>query len=139
VHSNLGVGVAAELLAGGLELTAQRGVVLDDAVVDDGDLAVGIAVRMGIAVGGPAVGGPAGVTETGLTGQDVGIRALEDLTEVGQAARLAVHAHPAAAVQQRDAGRVIAAIFHPVQCIDHDAAGRTLPYVADDSAHEDPG
>ena len=53
VDCHLGVGVAGELDAGVLELLAQRRVVLDDAVVDDGDLARGVAMRMGIAVGRP--------------------------------------------------------------------------------------
>ena len=39
VDGDLGVGVAGELDAGGLQLGAQRGEVLDDPVVDDGDLA----------------------------------------------------------------------------------------------------
>ena len=65
VDGDLGVGVAGELDAGGLEFGAQLGVVLDDPVVDDRDLARGVAVRVGVAVGRPAVGGPAGVAEAG--------------------------------------------------------------------------
>ena len=69
VHGDLGVGVAGELDAGGLQLGAQRGEVLDDPVVDDGDLARGVAVRVGVAVGRPAVGGPPGVAHAGGAGQ----------------------------------------------------------------------
>ena len=65
VDGDLGVGVAGELDAGGLEFSAQLGVVLDDPVVDDRDFARGVAVRVGVAVGRPAVGGPAGVPEAG--------------------------------------------------------------------------
>ena len=65
VHRDLGVGVAGELHAGRLQLAAQHSEVLDDAVVDDGDLAGGVAVRVRVAVGGPAVGGPAGVAQAG--------------------------------------------------------------------------
>ena len=61
VHGDLGVGVAGELDARRLQLGAQRREVLDDAVVDHGDLARCVAVRVGVAVGRPAVGGPAGV------------------------------------------------------------------------------
>ena len=45
------------------ELPLEGGVVLDDAVVDDGDLAVAADVRMGIAVVGRAVRGPARVAD----------------------------------------------------------------------------
>ena len=69
VHGDLGVGVAGELDAGGLQLVAQGGEVLDDAVVDDGDLAGGVAVRVRVAVGGTAVGRPAGVPQAGGAGQ----------------------------------------------------------------------
>ena len=37
--------------------------VLDDAVVDDGDVARGVGVGVGVAVGGLAVGGPARVAD----------------------------------------------------------------------------
>ena len=46
-------------------LRAQVGGVVDDAVVDDGDLALGVQVRVGVHVGGGAVGGPAGVGDAG--------------------------------------------------------------------------
>ena len=69
VHRDLGVGVAGEFHALGLQLVAQARVVLDDAVVDDGDLAGGVAVRVRVAVGGAAVGGPAGVAQAGGAGQ----------------------------------------------------------------------
>jgi hypothetical protein len=60
VGGALGVGVAGELDAGRLELAAQAGEILDDAVVDDGDPAVGGEVRVGVAVGRAAVRGPPG-------------------------------------------------------------------------------
>ena len=37
--------------------------VVDDAVVDDGDLVLGVEVRVRVQVGGGAVGGPAGVRD----------------------------------------------------------------------------
>ena len=60
---HLGVGVAGELHAGVLEFAAQGGEVLDDPVVHHGELAGGVAVRVRVAVGGPAVGGPSGVAQ----------------------------------------------------------------------------
>ena len=51
------------------------------------------------------------------------------------AGRPAADGQPAVAVEQRDARGVVSAVLHPAQRIDHDVAGRTLPDVADDSAH----
>ena len=53
-------------MAAALELVAQGGEVLDDAVVHDGDRAGAVGVRVGVAVGRRAVGGPAGVADPGV-------------------------------------------------------------------------
>ena len=63
VREHFGVGVRAEPHAGGLELVLERGEVLDDAVVDEGDVVGRVRVRVRVAVGGAAVGGPAGVAD----------------------------------------------------------------------------
>ena len=60
---DFGVGVAVEDDALGLQLPLEGGVVLDDAVMDDGDGAVAAEVRMGVAVVGRAVRGPARVAD----------------------------------------------------------------------------
>ena len=52
MDGHLGIGVAGELDPGGFQLAAQRRVVLDDAVMDDGDLSGGVAVRVRVAIGG---------------------------------------------------------------------------------------
>src|SRR5262249_40625595 len=82
---DLGVGVGAEGDALGLELALQGGVVLDDAVVDNGDQAVAFAggVRVGVGVGGGAVGGPAGVRDADRAG---GGRVAQVLGQLGDAA-----------------------------------------------------
>ena len=123
MDGDLGVGVAGELDAGGLEFGAQRGEVLDDAVVDDRDLARGVAVRVRVAVGGPAVGGPAGVTDAGAAGERVGVGFVECGLEIGQATGPAPDRQAARAVEQRDAGRVVSAVLHSAQRVDDDAAG----------------
>ncbi len=73
VNSDLGVGVAGELHTGGFQLGAQHGEVLDDPVVDDGDPSGGVAVRVGVAIGGSAVGGPTGVAQAGAAGKAGGV------------------------------------------------------------------
>ena len=135
VHGDLGVGVAGELDAGRLQLLAQHGVVLDDPVVDDRDLARGVAVRVGIAVGRPAVGGPAGVAEAGAARQARGVGFVERRFQVGQPAGAAPDGQAAVAVEQCDPRGVISAVFHPAQRVDDDAAGIPRADVADDSTH----
>ena len=69
VREHLGVGVGDQLDAGGGEPGAERGGVVDDAVVHDGDRARGVDVRVGVGVVGRAVGGPAGVPDADLAGE----------------------------------------------------------------------
>jgi hypothetical protein len=63
VREHFGVGLAAEDVAFAEQLRAQRRVVLDDAVVDDGDPAAAVHVRVRVGVGGAAVGRPARVPD----------------------------------------------------------------------------
>ena len=63
VGQHLGVGVADEVVASVREQFTKRFVVLDDAVVDDGDLSVSSEVRVGIHVVGGAVRGPSRVSD----------------------------------------------------------------------------
>lgn len=65
VDDDLGVGLRDEDHAVGLELGAQLGAVVDDAVVDDGDLVLRVQVRVGVEVARGAVRGPAGVGDAG--------------------------------------------------------------------------
>ena len=135
VHGDLGVGVAGEFHAGGFQLAAQRGEVLDDAVVDDRDLDGGVAMRVRVAVGGPAVGGPAGMAQPGVPAQRYRVGGVQRGFQVGQPPGAAAHRQSAAAVDQGDTGGVVAPVLHSAQCIDHHIAGGTVPDVADDSAH----
>ena len=63
VRDDFGVGFGDELVALVLELVLQLEVVLDDAVVDDDDLAGAVAVRVRVFFGRPAVRGPARVAD----------------------------------------------------------------------------
>ena len=135
VHGDLGVGVAGESHAGGFQFVAQRRVVLDDPVVDDRDLAGGIAVRVCVAVRGPAVGSPAGVAHPGVPAQRYRVGGVQRGFQVGQPPGTAAHRQTAATVDQGDTGGVVAAVLHSAQCIDHHIAGGTVPDVTDDSTH----
>ena len=78
---------------------AEGGVVLDDAVVDQGELAGLVQVRMGIGVAGQAVRGPAGVADAQGAGDGF---CLERLRQAGDAAHAFAHLERAA-VQRADA------------------------------------
>ncbi len=113
VHGDLGVGVAGELHAVGLQLTAQPGEVLDDAVVHDRDLARGVAMRVGVAVGRPAVGGPTGMAQAGTAGEAGRVGGLQRRLQVGQPPGAPSHRQSATAIDQGHTGGVIAAVLHP--------------------------
>ena len=132
VHDRLGVGVALEHVALGAELRLQLAEVLDDAVVDDRDLAV--HVRMGVALGGTPVRRPARMADAGVPPQ----RLLQQTPfEVAQLA-LGAAALEVAVLDGGDAGRVIAAILEPTQGVDEIRGDRLLPDNSDDAAHAMP-
>ena len=136
VRHDLGVGLgdAGDAVLG--QLGAQGGEVLDDAVVDDGDPAVGGDVRVGVDVGRAAVGGPAGVPDPEAVGGQRVRRQLR--VEVGDLARLLRHVQ-AAALDDGDAGGVVPAVLQAPQALDHDPERRPRTDVADDSAHAPEG
>jgi hypothetical protein len=133
VRDGLGVGLGDERMAARLEPVAKRLEVLDDAVVDDRDPPGAVHLRVGVEVVRPAVGRPAGVCQP-----DRGVRrALGDRgSQVAQLAGALLHEHLALVVDERDPGRVIAAVFEPPEPLHEDRACRARPRVANDSAHE---
>src|SRR4051812_45341971 len=86
-------------------------VVFDDPVLNDRDLAAGIAVRVGVLLSHRAVGGPARVADPA---RPTGGLLAQMRYQVGQLADTAAQLH-AFAVVDRDPGRIIAAIFQAPQ------------------------
>ena len=114
-----------------LEVGAQLLVVLDDAVVDDGE-PVTRDMRMRVALARHAVRGPAGVGDADLAG---GGGVFERII---QHAHLADRAQPGEvlrAVQHRDAGGIVAAVLEPPQTLHQDRYDVALGDRSDDSAH----
>ena len=108
-------------------------IVLDDAVVDDDDLAGAVAVRVGVLLGRTAVRRPARVADAVVARERI---QRDDVFEVRQLAGAPAQLDRAV-VHDRDAGRVVAAILEPPQAVDehrHDVLGSD---VADDPAHSD--
>ena len=91
VRHHLGVGGRGQRVPGRLELGPQLGVVLDDAVVDDGQAARAVDVRVGVLRGGAPVGGPAGVPDGGVMARR---RVGGQLGQLGHRVRPAGRPHP---------------------------------------------
>jgi hypothetical protein len=130
VRDHLGVGLAREHVAGRLEFGAQFLVVLDDAVVDDGDL-VAREVRMRVVRARRAVRGPARVRDAGQAVEVVGLDLGREVRDAGRAAR----AFEAVAIHG-DAAGVIATIFQPPQPFHEDGDDVAAGDCTDDSTHD---
>lgn len=132
VDDDLGVGLRDEDGALGLELHAQLGSVVDDAVVDDGDLVLGVEVRVRVDVARRAVGGPAGVGDAGGAGEALGDAGLQladatlGLDHLEGGGLRAVH---------DDARGVVPAVLKALQTLQQQRCHVTLADVTDDSAH----
>ena len=131
VRDDLGVGLARERMPAPLQLLAQLGEVLDDAVVHDGHASVAGGVGMRVRLARAAVRGPARVADAARA------RKAERFDEARQPAHLAlaVHDFKLAALLHGDTRRVVAAILEARQPLDEDALHGTMPGVSNDSAH----
>ena len=130
VGEHLGVGVGRERHAGVLELLAQLGRVLEDAVVDHRDAPGGVQVGMRVAVARLAVRGPAGVGDAGRAGQPLG----QARREPAHLALGLVRAQ-GAVLDDGDPRGVIAPVLQPGQSFDEHRDGVLAPHIADDPAH----
>jgi hypothetical protein len=133
VRDNFGVGFRDELVALRLQLAFQLQVVFDDAVVNDDDLALAVAVWMRVLFSRPAVRRPSCVAEAVEAGQRI---AGDDVLEVGQLAGTAPDVETVA-VDDRDARGVVAPVFKPPQALDEDRHDRFVADVTDDAAHRE--
>ncbi len=132
MRHDLGVGLRGEAVAARSEPVAQLLVVFDDAVQDDRDASGAVVVRMGVLVRGPPVGGPARVAEPDDRPRVVAAGRRDQRVEVADGA----HDVDTAAVEQGDAGRVVAAVLEMAQAVEDDGLAGASPGVANDAAHE---
>ena len=130
VGDDFGVGLRGELVAQRTQAFALRLVVLDDAVVHQRQFAV-TDVRMRVVFGDAAMRGPARVADA-----EGGVEAFGQRGgfHLGDAAG-ATHAAHRFAIDHRDAGRIVAAVFQPLQAIDQQRDHVTVGDGADDSTH----
>ena len=132
VRDRLGVGLGRERVAVRDEIRRELAVVLDDAVQDDRELrGVASCERMRVRFGHPAVRRPASVAEAGRRGRAV--RAGPRLQVVERADRADVV--ETMALEERDSGRVIAAVLQALEALEQERLALTRPDVSDDPAH----
>src|SRR3974390_1561295 len=105
--NNFGVGLGGEFVALLDELLLQREVVLDNAVMNDDDLARAVAMRVRVFFAGAAMSGPAGVADTIGSVQRL---AAYDVFEVAELAFCAPHLKALTVAGNRDSGRIVAAV-----------------------------
>jgi hypothetical protein len=133
VRQRFRIGLGAEFVAARLERGPQRVRILDDAVVDEGDAAGAVDVRMGVARRRGAVRGPAGV---GDAGRAVHRFALERLAQALDPSREPAHREAGVSpVHHRYARRVVTAVLEPAQSFEQDGGSLARADVADDAAH----
>ena len=131
VRDDFGIGFGPELIALGEQFGANRFVVFDDAVVDDGNPLAG-QVRMRIGFGHAAVRGPARMRNS----KPPPARARLQLPfEFGDLADGAPHADGAIVPEHGEAGGIVAAILQAADAFDENFADVTLRDGADDSTH----
>jgi hypothetical protein len=106
--------------------------------VYQGDAAGVVGVGMGVGFGGRAMGGPAGVGHAEVGGGERG-SVQKGFFEDADAADAAAEVEIAAAVDDGDAGGIVAAVFQAFKAFDEQRLGDFSAYVGDDSAHKASG
>ena len=109
---DFGIGLTFECAPFGDQFVAEQLEILDDAVVDQRDRADD--VRVGVADGRGAVGRPARVGDTGRAVERMGRQLAREIVELA----LGPPPDQLAALDGADAGRVIAAIFEPLEPVE---------------------
>src|SRR3546814_1817461 len=112
MRDDFGIGLALEAPATPGERLAQRLEILDDAVVDERDLARRVRVR--VARRRRAVGRPARVCDANEARRGVAAKFLDEIAEL----TLGAATDQLAALDRAHARRIIAAIFHALQPVD---------------------
>ncbi len=133
VRDDLGVGLAGEFVPVALEAGPQAREILDDPIVDHGDGAGAVGVRMRVGVRRPAVRRPAGMTDTDGSPR-AGRRFGQRLFQVGQFARSAQSMQPAVD-DHGHARRVVAPVFQPAKPGQSHLERGLSPDVPDDPTH----
>ena len=132
VSEDLGIGLAREAVSGGGQRRLAFREVLEDPVVDHGDLPGAVGVRVRVGFRGPSVGRPPRVSDAR------GARGRRTLQAGEQPRKLAGAAldGDGAVGERRDPSRIVAAILEPLEPFDEHR--RRLPWsdISHDAAHD---
>jgi hypothetical protein len=131
VSEYLGISLGKEFVPAAKEFFAKRGVVFDDAIMDNSQLAGLIEMGMGIGIAGQSVCGPARVADAEGA---MNWKLLDKFSKSGDAADAFANLE-AAMVEQAKTGGVIASIFEPAQALNQQWRGIFFADVSDDAAH----
>ena len=138
-RQHLGVGLAVELVPLACQKLLQRGVVLDNAVVDERDAARVVQVRVGVLLRRRAVGGPARVRDAHARVRQraaVALVAVDLVLEHADAPHRAANVQLAIRLDHGHAGRVVAAVLEALEPLDEHGLGDLAADVGDDSTHK---
>jgi hypothetical protein len=132
-RQNFRVGLAGEFMSLLAKEFLERGVIFDDAVVNQGDPPAVVRVRVGIALGRRAVGRPAGMGHADLCRRQRLLaqsifkhRNPPDGPADVQVVRLIYDRHPR---------RIVTPVFQSLEPLDQERLGDLASDVGDDSAH----
>ena len=117
---HLGVRVALELIALVVELFFEHLVVLDDAIVNQGDVSTHADMRVRIGCGRLAVGSPTGMGDADMT---CTVLVGSHSFQIAHLALCLVDIELVVIIDQRHAGAVVPAVFQLLQSLDEDGEG----------------
>src|SRR5947209_699812 len=132
MRQNFGIGIGLEIRVAVLdELFLQRLIILDHAVVYQGDFAGSVKMGMGVLVVNFPVRSPTRVTDPVGTGG----RLLTDQFRQRRDSSSTFARFNVIAIDDGNPGRVVTAIFESPQPIEQDGSSLGLANITDDSAH----
>src|SRR6266536_3128275 len=132
MSEDLGVGRRMEPVSGLNQPFLDPVEIFDHAIMDDGDSAALIEVRVGVLVGRRSVGSPAGVSDSQVAGGGPGVQKLAEafIDFAFFFARLEF-----GAVEHAEPGAIVAAVFEPAQPLQKNGSCLLPADIAYDAAH----
>ncbi len=132
MHNHLSIGLALELEPLCFKLLPELGIVLDDTVVDNGELVIIAHVGMGIDIRGLPMGGPAGMADAG--GAWKGRPSLRLVVQIFDHSDGFDHLN-AILSQYRHAGGIVSSIFQLLQPVQQNGGRILAAGKSDNSTH----
>ena len=132
MHDDLCIRLGLEDVPLGNQLFLQRKIVLDDAVVHDGKVAMAVRMRMRVHIRRTPVCRPARMTDAEAAHGHI---SLDLVAQCGKSADTLLHADVLSIIDG-DTCRVIAAILELRQTVEQKLRRLTIPHITNDSTHK---